>query len=270
MRMTRRAWLAAACVLLVAGCGSKTEDAGTTAPATTTAATTKAAGAAEQLSAAAAKTAAAAYTFKAGDPATQGSIEGAIDPASSTSTSKLSVGLDDTGADAGTNLTVESLLVAGGYFVKISGLPIPGVDGSKWFRADPAKISQDNALGLGNAKDPIGLADMPASIAGVQSSDGRSFTGTLDLTKKAWGPLDDSALTSGLGDAAKAVPFTATVDAAGHLAQLTVNVPAYADSEASTTTVTFADFGKPVTATAPAAGDVIDAPATLYDVLNNQ
>ncbi|WP_433606285.1 hypothetical protein ACQP2P_29635 [Dactylosporangium sp. CA-139114] len=268
MRMNGLTWPAAAAtsvVLLAAGCGSTTEDAGTTTPATTAAATTKAASATEQLTAAAAKTSAAAYTYKAADPSVEGSIEGAIDPAAATATGKLSVGLD-----ASTKISVETLLVAGGYYVKIGGLPIPGIDGSKWFKYDPAKVSADNALGLGDAKDPVQLSAMPASIAGAQSTDGKSFTGTLDLTKKAWGPFNDPELITGLGDKAKAVPFTATVDAEGHLAALKVSLPAYADTPASDTEVTFAGFGQPVTATAPAAADVMEAPAALYDVLNNK
>ncbi|WP_433200753.1 hypothetical protein ACQP00_29335 [Dactylosporangium sp. CS-047395] len=73
-----------------------------------------------------------------------------------------------------------------------------------------------------------------------------------------------------LGDAAKAVPFTAMVDEIGHLTQVSVSVPAYADNAASATTVTLAGFGQPVTATAPAAADVIEAPASLYDMLNSE
>jgi len=257
------ATLLAASVLLVAGCGDAADDAGTKAPAT--AAATTAASPTGQLTAAAAKTSAGAYTFKAMDATVEGSIEGAIDPASSVATSKLSVAIDNT-----TKLTIESLYVGGSYYVKVSGLPIPGIDGKKWLKADPAKISAGNPLGLGNAKDPIGLADMPASIATAQSTDGKAFTGTLDLTKKAWGPLDDTDMIKGLGDSAKTVPFTATVDSAGHLAQLKVSVPAYGDTAASDTAVTFADFGKPVTATAPATADVIDAPASLYDMLNSK
>jgi hypothetical protein len=261
---THRLAAVAATAVLVTGCGSKTEDTGTTAPPST-AAPSRTASAADQLTAAAAKTGAAAYTFKAEDPTVQGSIEGATDPASATATSRLTVALDAT-----TRFSVESLLVAGGYYVKISGLPIPGADGSKWFRTDPAKIAADNALGLGTAKDPIELAAMPRSIATAQTTDGRSFTGTLDLTRQAWGPLGDPDMIKALGEQAKAVPYTATVDESGHLTQLKVSLPAYADSAASDTNVTFAGFGAPVTATAPAARDVIDAPDTLYDILNQK
>ena len=89
-----------------------------------------------------------------------------------------------------------------------------------------------------------------------------AFKGTLDMTKRSL-PAASVVLLQKMGDAAKSVPFAATVRADGYLTSLTVNTPGAGEVPPTTATSTFSDFGKPVTISKPADAEVQPAPAAL-------
>jgi hypothetical protein len=250
-------------VTLVGGCGSKSDDSGEVVAAPSVSAAPV--DAKPKLAAAAAKTSGTSFKFRSEDPDAGGSIEGAVDPAAPASTAKMSVALD------GTNqLTFESITAGGTFYVKITGLPSTGgTDLSKyWMKADPTKITGD--LGVLSAKDPVDVSKIVANAASVQSADGTLYTGTVDLTQESLGVMYDADLAKELGDKAKAVPFSASVDAQGYLNSIKVSVPAYGSEPAADTTITLSDFGRPVTATAPTGAQVITMPDAMYTALNSQ
>ena len=74
-------------------------------------------------------------------------------------------------------------------------------------------------------------------------------------------------LLLGLGDKAKAVPATITLDDKGRLAALTIDLSAV--DPTATIKVTYSDFGAPVTIDPPAKSDVVEAPKNVYDMFNN-
>ncbi|HTJ34917.1 MAG TPA: hypothetical protein VL738_16950 [Dactylosporangium sp.] len=253
-------------LLLVTACSGKDKAASSGGPSgapdgTAAAAPAKSASAVDQLSAAAAKTGGGTYTFKM--TSANATVDGAADPAGPTSTGKLVVTVDKT------KVTFETLFAAGTYLVKISGLPVPGLDGRKWLRLDRTKLTGDDLLDAASVKDPTGLSDFPATVADAGTADGRLFKGTLDLTKSSFTLVDDAAV-KGLGDFAKVVPYEATVDEKGYLTSLKVNVPAYAQTKADQVTVTYAGFGAPLQTPSPSASEVIDAPAAAYRLLNGE
>ncbi|WP_432832660.1 hypothetical protein [Dactylosporangium sp. CA-092794] len=215
----------------------------------------------EQLAAAAAKSGSGSYHFAVSDPAIDGGVEGAADPATQTMTGKMTLRLD-----ADTTMTIESLTVAGTFYLKITGLPLP-VDLSKyWFRADPARLgSEFTTL---DAKDPAGLNALVKGATAVQNVDGTLFTGTLDITQDTSGMLYDADMVKELGDKAKAVPFAASIDQQGYLNSIKLSLPAYGTEPASETTITLSDFGRPVPATAPTGDQVRDLPDSAYKALN--
>ncbi|GAA3289400.1 hypothetical protein Dvina_23210 [Dactylosporangium vinaceum] len=250
----------------IAGCGdsSDTIDDKASLP-TASAAPTAVADPAKKLTAAAEKTAATSYQFRAQDPAGAGTIEGSADPKTSSSTATMSVDLD-----AANKLTFQSIATGGAFFLKITGLPTTGgTDLAKyWLKADPAKIT--GSLSFLEAKDPIDVQGVVAHATNLKSDDGTLFTGTIDLsTAGSGGLLYDAAAAKELGDKAKAVPFSASVNPEGYVSGLKVSVPAYGTEPASEGSVTLMSFGTPVTVTAPTA-DVMPMPEQMYAVLNEQ
>ena len=166
-------------------------------------------------------------------------------------------------------ITVEGQLSPSEYLLKFSGLPLPGFDGSKWFKVDPEKLTSPDAVALGDHTDPTGLQSLADAVGTVESTDGKQFKGTFDFTKATWGPVDDDAVKA-LGDKAKAVPFEATADDQGHLTSLKITVPAFGSEKEQVYTSTYSDFGTQVQPASPSAADVIEAPDALYTLLNSR
>jgi hypothetical protein len=254
--------VAVTALVLVTACSGKDNKAGSAGPSAAPAGSTTAVpakSAAEQLSAAAAKTGGGTYTFKM--VSADVTVDGAADPAGPTSMGKIVVVVEKT------KVTFETLFTSGAFLVKVTGLPLPGLDGKQWLKVDPAKLQGNDPLGAADVKDPTGLADLPGVVGQASTTDGKQFKGTLDLTKGSLSLVDGDAL-KGLGDLAKAVPFEATVAEKGYLTSVKVSVPAYAQTKAEDVTVTYAGFGAPVLAPTPAASEVIDAPPAAYRLLN--
>jgi hypothetical protein len=255
--------VAVASLSLVAACGdqgdSKTSSgASATAPASAPA---KSPSATEQLSAAAAKTGGTTYTFNM--TSTDVTIDGSTDPAGPTTVAKIVVTVEKT------KVTFQTLFSKGTYLVKVSGVPLPGLDGKKWLKIDPAKLKGDDALGASDVKDPTSLADLPGLLGSVTTTDGKQFKGTLDLSKGTFATVDSDTV-KGLGEQAKAVPFEATVDDKGYLVAAKVSLPAYGTTKASDVNVAYTGIGAPVVTPTPAASEVIDAPAVAYQLLNGE
>ncbi|GAA2631213.1 hypothetical protein GCM10010399_74140 [Dactylosporangium fulvum] len=252
--------VAVASFAFVAACGDKGGSDTSAGASSAAPSPTKSLSAADQFSAAVTKTTASTHKFKV--TMAEGAYEGSNDPAAGVSTGKLTAEVEP-----GTKMSIDVQITPAAYYVKISGLPLPGFDGKKWLKIDPSKVKSMSNLGIGDPKDPVDLKDLPGVIATAETTDGKLIKGTLDFTKTTWGTIDDEAVKA-LGDKAKAVPFEATVDDKGNLATLKVSVPAYGDTKAGDVTATFSDFGAPVTVTTPAASEVEDAPASTYDLLN--
>ncbi|WP_432986917.1 hypothetical protein [Dactylosporangium sp. CA-233914] len=257
------AFVAVTSLALVAACSGKDKPgAGASAGAPAGAASpapAKSLGATERLSAAASKTGGGTYTYKT--ISNDITIDGAADPAGPTSVGKLVVAVEST------KVTFETLFTSGNYLVRITGLPLPGLDGKKWLKVDPSKVKNSDMISAADVKDPTGLSVLPTLVTQATTTDGRSFTGTLDVTKESFALVDKDAL-KGLGDLAKAVPFTATVDDKGYLTSVKVSVPAYSGTKADNVTITYTGFGAPVLAPTPAASEMIDAPESAYSLLN--
>jgi hypothetical protein len=187
--------------------------------------------------------------------------EGSVDPLVGIVVAKLAV-------DAGVvKVSFDTLLNKTAYYIK-SSAPLPGVDASKWYKADPEKVTSPTGPTLGGLSDPTGLRTLVKAVASVEKVSDRQVKGTFDLTKTdGWGPVDASAVKA-LGDKAKAVPFEASIDDRGRLTTLTVTAPAGATGGADKVTINYSDFGTAVKLTEPAASEVVEAPDQLYALLN--
>jgi hypothetical protein len=103
----------------------------------------------------------------------------------------------------------------------------------------------------------------------VQSTGDRKYTGTLDLTKATDADIVDKKIVKDLGEAAKSVPFEATLDDKGRLSSLKINVPAGTKTKAQTWEVTYSDYGTAPKVEKPPAAETMEAPQAVYNLLNS-
>lgn len=263
--MNTRRWATAVAALAAlsigtAGCNSsKTPDGtpATTAPSPTPAVDAKTALAKSAL-------ALASTSFKVSGDNVASSIQASIDPAAKTMTSKITQG------DAGQQITVDVIAVTGDTYVKLGLgqlaqiLGIAAFDG-KWLHVDPTKLKDPKDFGV-SPVDPVDAVLLFGAIVSAESTGPGAYKGTFDLTKAPKAGIVDEDTVTDLADAAKAVPFEATVDSQGRLSSLTIKVPTSGKVTAQTWKATFSDYGTPVTATKPTGA--IETPANVYAVFN--
>jgi hypothetical protein len=252
----------AAGVLLAAGCtadknrGEPAAKASASAAASSSAAAAAATG---DLRAAVRELAASSYKYalKAGDA----SGDGSVDPAAKQTSMSIAV------AAEGEQFRTQVLSFDTELFARITGLPLPGLDGRKWLRIDRTKIRSFGALGIKDIDDPTGVKTLSTSIATIEKTGERSYKGTLDLSKgsAAFG-LDDVAVRE-LGTKARAVPFEATVNAAGKLETWKMTIPAHGSEKETPFTLTYSEHGGTFTVSKPAGADVVNPPQAIYDML---
>jgi hypothetical protein len=252
--------LALAGVLTVTGaCGSKTDtdDVAQAGSGATSAAASPTADPRAELTAAFNKfngvTVAYSTTTDSGTVAST-KLTGASDPTAKTNSGSMTI------TALGQTITAEVIVVGTDLYLKL-GLPIPGVDPKKWMYVDGSKTSLTK-LGLGSPDDPANVKGFADAIVTLERTGAGSFKGTIDMTKRNL-PAASAAALQQMGDAAKSVPFEATVNADGYVTSMIVKTPAAGQVPSTTATTTFSDFGKPVTISKPAATEVQPAPAVL-------
>ncbi|MGI5239884.1 hypothetical protein [Dactylosporangium sp. CA-139066] len=246
-------------ITVTAACGDKKDD-GAAAPATasaTSAAPSSTADARTELANAFNKlngTTMAYTTETATGAVATTKLNGSIDPSKQASSGKMTISAQ------GRNIDAEMIVVGTDVYLKVA-LPLPGVDPKKWMHVDGTKTSLSK-LGLGNPDDPANVKGISDAIVTAERTGSGSYKGTVDLTKRNV-PSTSAALLQQMGDAAKSVPFEATINSDGFLTSLTMNVPAAGQVPATTAKSTFTDFGKPVTIAKPADAETQAAPAAL-------
>jgi hypothetical protein len=190
------------------------------------------------------------YKFKV--VAKEGSYTGGIDPVADLLDATVSVSSD------GASLKIDTLGVRGTAYTRLTGLPMPGFDGTTWYRVDPARVTRPGSLGLSAIKDPTGVQALVAATHDVRREN-RGYTGTVDMTRvPAWGPVNIPQVIQ-LGEVATRIPFEATVDDRDRLVSMKVDIPD------NPVTATYSDFGAALSVTAPANAEPL--PDHLYGML---
>jgi hypothetical protein len=202
-------------------------------------------------------TAVFAMTAETGTIATT-RLTGKTDPANKSSTASITISAQ------GQQLTVEVIVIGTDMYLKM-GVPLPGVDPKKWMYIDGSKTSLSK-LGM-NPEDPANVKGLTDAFVTVERTGPGAYKGTMDITKRDTS-ASTAALIKQLGDAAKSVPFEATVGADGYPTSLTITTPAAGQLPAAVTKTTFSDFGKPVAITKPPAAQVQPAPQALLSQLS--
>lgn len=252
-----------AAATLLAGCGESSPSSNANGtPATT--------GAAAPAASASAKPAAGAAEFEAAiaDLATKPyafltkaksgpQVKGSVDPTAG----NVAQVADLPAAKVKVSVTV----VGKDYYAKLDGVQIPGAT-NKWIHFEPGKLQSFNKLLINTAQDPTGLTLIAKAIV-TAKKDGTKITGTFDATKVGDGVGGigaDSATV--LGDKAKAIPFTATLDAQGKITALSFMVPEHGEEKADTMTTTYSAVGTAVKIAKPTP--VVEANEQIYAGLN--
>ncbi len=221
-----------AALLAAGGCaGRGVEPAGTESAAPQ--------GAAETLTAASA--ALQRETFRTTvDLGQAGTMTGVSDPAGKNGEMVLKTPMP------GNQMTTTVRIVAGVTYVKVElakSAGMPGLDGKKW-----RKIDNPAAAGSTEAAEAL------AAATEVRWVDGDTVEGTIDAAKSV------EAMVVGKDAVGKMsstmVPFEASFDVLGRLAEYRFEMPAIGSAEPFEMVTTYSDFGTPVSVKAPAAKDV--------------
>jgi hypothetical protein len=239
---------------LVAGCSGTGTGSGSASPG---ASATPARSATDELVSAAAKLRSATYKFTVKVGST--SMDGAADP------STKGVQLTSRASAGGMSVDISLLAVGTDLYAQIDGLSLLGINGDTWLHVDGTKIKSLAVLGIADPSDPTGANSLSKQIVTANKSGSGDYTGTLDLTKAAVAGIPVAAITS-VGDKAKSVPFTASVDSQGRLTKLSFTVPAQGSMPDTPVTITYSDFGSSVNVTKPTS-NVQEAPQAVYTFL---
>ncbi|HET6213303.1 MAG TPA: hypothetical protein VFE14_10570 [Micromonosporaceae bacterium] len=253
----------AALALATAACGTKSNDTGKPAPSPTPAAPK------DVLAASIKELGKSSYTFtfKASEFAGQG----AVDPAAQSA--RIELHSADPAAEV--QAKVEFVLIGAETYVKLDfgNAPIPNLPPKdKFLRVDRSKLKKPDefAPDLTKQAEVTEVNSVVNSIVSVEKATGATYRGTVDLTKVGNDNiLVDEDVVGKLADAAKAVPFEATLDDKGRLIKLAISIPAAGTVKAQTWETTYADFGSVAKVEKPPAAQTIDAPATVYDIFNS-
>lgn len=158
--------------------------------------------------------------------------------------------------------------------IKFTPANVPGLLRlpQKWMQLDPSKIKDkaNSPLSYGSDQSDPGYAhEVLENAADVRSTGAGKFAGVTDLTLTGVEDVVDDATLKALGDKAKAVPFTAAVDAKGRLTALAVRIPAAGKTKAHIYSAAYDGYDSTSAPSAPAAGDQQKAVPAVYDMLNS-
>lgn len=198
----------------------------------------------------------------------EGSADGAADPTSGNGRMDLTfISPEDRLKVTFNVLSVEDktwLKVDLGRAASLPGAPkLP----KKWMLLDKSKLEDADDLDF-RRSDPLDAAVVFEAIIEVRKAGERHYDGTVDLAKAADATVVDADHVKALGGKASTIPFSATVDDKGRLTSLEIKVPAAGEYEATTWKGTYLDYGAAVTFAKPQPGEVVQATADAYKLLN--
>jgi hypothetical protein len=142
-----------------------------------------------------------------------------------------------------------------------------GIQTDKYMHLDATKLGANPSLPIGINGDPVNVSGTLAGLNDVQTTDGKTFTGTIDLTKVTGDKAPDPSVLQKAGDKAKAVPFTAVLDDQGRLTSLKVDGASIDPSLALE--ATFTGYGTSPGITKPDAAQVVEAPDSVVQLFKN-
>ncbi|MFC7545086.1 hypothetical protein [Plantactinospora sp. GCM10030261] len=206
------------------------------------------------------------FRFSGNDGTTD--LTGSVDPAAKGI--HLETSMKD--QDLGFTTDMSFLVIGEQPWVKISFKDTKGVSGlpklpAKWLRIDPSRVADKADLPTFDGVDQGNTGPLIQAATTVEDQGNGKYAGTIDLTSGEAAKVLEAEQMTALGEAAKQVPFTATVGPDKHLASLTMEVPAAGTAKAFTYSVNYADYGKAEKLAAPEPAAAQDAPPVVYEML---
>ncbi len=206
------------------------------------------------------------FTFTiAGDGLTG---EGLVHKPSNSATMKVT--FDD---GSGSTFAMDLIHIAPESWVKVdfgdlaASVPALAKMKDKYQHLDQSKVKDsDLGINLSEDLDPAGSGALIKAITEVEKTGEGTYAGKIDGTAVSDADALDADLVKALGDQAKALPFTAKLDAEGRLSELVISVPAAGETKAHDIKVTYANYGAAQAAQKPPADQVIEASEQTYEM----
>ena len=190
--------------------------------------------------------------------------------ASSGSGFRMTGSIDAPGGKAGAQLTasgpnaevnIKTVLIGQDLYAQVPGITKAGT----WTHVDGARLPAGVNIGLRPGQiDPVNTADLLSSTTDVKATSDTSYSGSLDPSKAAGVAGLGQATVVTSGAPVQNVPFTASLDGQGRLSTLTIDLP-----QSEPLQVTYANYGQPVSVTAPASSEITEAPDSFYSSLGS-
>ncbi|HLT11273.1 MAG TPA: hypothetical protein VK028_10760 [Micromonosporaceae bacterium] len=173
--------------------------------------------------------------------------------------------------DQGTGLTIKvgGLIFPDAFYLKLDlgsmGVQIPGLAGidGKWLEADVNKIGKDGVTAFLTSTEAHSLDGFIDSVVAAEQVSPTEITGTVDITNTAVAFASPEEMAA-VGDAAKNVPFTVTLDSEGRVGKIVMKLPAMSNYPAADLTTTFSEYGTPIEIPTPSADETMPAPEMIY------
>ncbi|HEX5594424.1 MAG TPA: hypothetical protein VFX61_00125 [Micromonosporaceae bacterium] len=202
----------------------------------------------------------------------EATAEGVVDAGSRSA--QMLMKLSDPDADM--EMEIDFIVVDNDTWVKIDfGGALDGVPGmealtsGKYLHLDPAKVKEIDDLSIDFDKaDPADVDLLLKAVTEVKEDAKGAYSGKIDLSKATKANLIDEAILDELGDEAKALAFTAKVDAQGRLTEFAVDVPAAGEVAAHQLKVAYSDYGSAPAPKKPADSEVAEAPEEVYEMFS--
>ncbi len=152
----------------------------------------------------------------------------------------------------------------------LAGMPGADTFKDKYQHLDASKAGDAKGLDpFSSGTDPADAAAMFKGIAEVEKTGEGAYSGTVDLSAVTDSVATDEAMIKALGEKAKAIPFTAKIDAQGRLTELVMSIPAAGETKAQDIKMTYADYGSATAVQKPPADQVVEANEQTYEMFKN-
>ncbi|MGW3887247.1 hypothetical protein ACWD69_01050 [Micromonospora chokoriensis] len=151
---------------------------------------------------------------------------------------------------------------------KFSGKPGLPKFPDKWMKLDRAKLTGSDTIPAYDSADQGNAGPLIEAATSVKEQSPGQYVGVVDVSAGNAAEVLDEGEAAALGEAGKAVPFTAVVDSDKRLTSLTLKIPAAGKAKAYDYVVNYADYGSTPKITVPTGSAATKAPTMAYEMLN--
>jgi hypothetical protein len=174
------------------------------------------------------------------------------------------------GREQNVPVAMDIIIIDFDMYMRVDSGPLTsarGVLAGKYLHIDTSKLGENSTLPVFPGRGPLDVAGLMVGLVDVRTTDGRSFSGTVDLAAVTGEDAPAAAVLEKAGDRAKSVPFTATLDDQGQMTHLKIDGSTI--DPQLVVEATFSDFGKAADVTAPDSSQVVEAPAAVMQMFQS-